>query len=110
VRYDDLSADLEGEMRRLAARLGIAVPSAAWPDLVEAATFEHMRARARQLAPDPAGIFKDTAAFFRRGVSGAGAELLTAEELAKYRARVAQLASPELLAWLHHGDRDVETG
>jgi hypothetical protein len=72
VHYDELSADLEGQMRRLAARLGLPVPSAAWPGLVEAASFEHMRARADQLAPNPAGVLKGTTAFFRRGTCWPG--------------------------------------
>ena len=47
VHYDDLAADLEGEMRRLAARLGIAVPEAKWPVIVvRAAGFAAMRAHA----------------------------------------------------------------
>jgi hypothetical protein len=101
VRYEDLLADLAGQMRRLAARLGIAVPEDAWPDLVEAATFDRMRADALRLAPDPAGILKDTAAFFRRGSAGSGAAVLTTAELARYRARAAELAAPDMLAWLH---------
>jgi aryl sulfotransferase len=104
VHYDDLLADLDGEMRRLAARLDITVPAQVWPRLVEAATFTHMRERAAQLVPDPSGIFKDRAAFFRRGSSGSGRELLGDAELAHYRARTAQLAPPELLAWLHRDE------
>jgi hypothetical protein len=101
VHYDDLSKDLEGEMRRLAARLGIEVPDTKWPELVHAAGFDQMRARAEQLAPDAMGTLKDRARFFRRGSSGAGRELLPAEELARYNARAAELAPPDLLAWLH---------
>ena len=101
VHYDDLSADLDGEMRRLAALLGITVPEQRWPDLVRAATFEHMRARAAAQAPDPAGILKDPAAFFRRGYGGAGHEELEQAELARYYARAAMLAAPDLLSWLH---------
>jgi hypothetical protein len=101
VHYDDLVNDLDGEMRRLAALLGIAVPGEIWPDLVAAATFESMRARARRVAPDPSGVLKDNAAFFRRGTSGAGREVLTSDEMARYHARTAQLAPPELLGWLH---------
>jgi aryl sulfotransferase len=101
VHYDDLSTDLEGEMRRIAARLGISIPSQTWPELVEAATFDRMRARAPQLVPDPAGLFKDNAAFFRRGRSGSGREVLTAEELAHYRDRATRLAPSDLVAWLH---------
>jgi hypothetical protein len=98
IHYDDLCADLEGEMRRLAARLAIAVP--AWPGLVQAATFEQMRAKADQVVPG-GGVLKSSAAFFRRGRSGAGREVLCDEELAHYHERVARLAPPDLLAWLH---------
>jgi hypothetical protein len=101
VHYDDLSDDLDGEMRRLAGLLDISVPEAVWPSLVEAATFVSMRARAEELTPNPSGILKDTAAFFRRGTSGSGRELLTEDELADYRARVAQLAPSDLVEWLH---------
>jgi aryl sulfotransferase len=100
VHYDDLSADLEGQMRRLARRLGIAVPEGTWPALVQAATFEGMRSRADRLVPT-AGLFKSDAAFFRRGTSGAGREILSADEIAGYHARAAQLAPSDLLAWLH---------
>ena len=101
VHYDDLSADLEGEMRCVASLLQITVPDEAWPDLVKAATYEHMRARADRLAPGPSGVLKDRAAFFRRGTSGAGKELLTADELDHYHARAAALAPPDMLTWLH---------
>jgi len=101
VHYADLSADLDGEMRRIADRLGIAVPADRWNALVEAATFTQMRARAKDLAPDPAGILKDRDAFFRRGSSGAGRELLSDAEFAHYLDRAGSLAPPDLLTWLH---------
>ena len=101
VHYDDLVADLEGAMRRLAERLGISPPADRWPALVEAATFDRMRGRADQLAPNPDGVLRSASAFFRRGRSGAGRELLTDAELDHYRARVAQLVPADLFAWLH---------
>ena len=79
VHYDNLLADLQGQMRRLAGQLAIAVPEQAWPALVRAATFESMSGRADTLVPT-AGIFKSNAAFFRRGTSGAGREILSDEE------------------------------
>ena len=51
VHYDDLKADLPGEMRRLAQRLDITVPESAWPSLVRAATFEDMRRARRPTRP-----------------------------------------------------------
>jgi aryl sulfotransferase len=100
AHYDELSADLEGQMRRLAGRLSITVPEQAWPALVRAATFDNMRARSSQLIPSP-GILKSDAAFFRRGTSGAGLEILTPDEVEHYNRRVAQLGQPDMLAWLH---------
>ena len=103
AHYDELSADLPGEMRRLASRLGITVPAGTWPGLVRAATFEEMRAGAGRII-GPAHVLKSSAAFFRRGTSGAGHEELSAGEQAAYRRRAAQLAPADLLRWLH---RDV---
>jgi aryl sulfotransferase len=101
VHYDDLLADLGGQMRGIAGYLGIAVPEAAWPALVRSATFEQMRATAVRRVPDRAGVLKDPGVFFRRGSSGAGREVLTTAELAAYHARAVRLASAELLGWLH---------
>jgi aryl sulfotransferase len=101
VHYDDLRADLDGAMRRLAARLGIPLTEGRWPDLVRAATFEAMREPSRASSPDTLGVLNDPAAFFRRGVSGDGPALLSAGELARYHERVATMAPADLLAWLH---------
>jgi aryl sulfotransferase len=101
AHYDDLLSDLAGQMRRLADRFGIAVREQVWPALVEAATFERMRDRDDVLVPPPPGIAADTALFFRRGTSGAGGEILGDEEMAWYLARVARLAPPDFIEWLH---------
>jgi hypothetical protein len=101
VHYDDLLADLTGQMRLLADRLGIDVPERAWPALSEAATFERMRDRADNLVQTPPGTVTDVASFFRSGTSGAARAILSDEELADYYARTARLAAPDLLQWLH---------
>ena len=100
VHYERLRADLDGQMRWLAGRLGITIPERAWPALVRAATFENMSRNADQMIPAP-GLFKSNAAFFRRGTSGEGREILSDAELAGYHARVARMAPPDMLAWLH---------
>ncbi|MFY1692535.1 sulfotransferase domain-containing protein [Plantactinospora sp. WMMB782] len=106
VHYADLSADLSGQMRRIARWLGIEVPEQRWPALVEAAGFTRMRDRAAELAPDRSGVLRSRAAFFRRGGTGAGRELLRPGELAHYRRRLATLGPPDLVAWLHREDAD----
>ncbi len=104
VHYDQLTEDLEGQMRRLAAILGISVPETAWPGLVKAATFEEMRASASRLQPMPE--LMDPAAFFHSGESGRGSELLSDQVLARYHERISRLCPPGLVAWLHR-QRDV---
>jgi aryl sulfotransferase len=108
VHYQDLSADLPGEMRRLARRLDITVPEEKWPSLVHAATFKQMQAAADQLQPLQYlrnwDFSKEHSTFFRRGASGDGRALLTEAELARYYTRAAQVAPRELLTWLHRDD------
>jgi len=102
LHYDDLQVDLEGEMRRLAGRLGIDVPEERWPTLVKAATFSEMRGRAEVVAPDTHNrIWQSTEDFFRRGTSGQWADVFDDELQAHYEARVRELAPPDLIAWLH---------
>jgi len=100
VHYDDLASDLEGEMRRLARYLGIDVAEERWPVLVDAARFDRMQAAATELI-DPFDVLKDKTQFFRRGTSGAALEVLSNDDLARYRQRAGQLAPPDLLRWLH---------
>ena len=104
LRYEDLKADLDGEMAQLAGRLGIVVPPALWSTLVDAATFDRMRARADDVAPEVReSLWVDNQRFFHRGTSGQWRSLLDDEGAARYNARVAELASPELAAWVHAG-------
>jgi hypothetical protein len=101
LHYDDLKADLEGQMRTLADRLGIDVPTQQWPSLVKSASLEEMRHRPSMTAPE-AGLFIDDAAFFKKARKGEWREVLDNEQdLRRYNDRAAALAPAELLAWMH---------
>ena len=105
LHYDDLKADLPGEMRRLADRLGIEVPEDRWPQLVDAASLESMRSRADQMVPGAGrDQWHDPARFFNKGISGQWREVLDDDDVARYAERVRSLASPDLVEWLHHAD------
>ncbi len=104
VHYADLTRDLEGQLRRLAAALEIEVADADWPLLVDAAGFDRMRQLASDLVPDERlGLLKDAGRFFRRGGTGQWRSVLSADELDRYAERLATLAAPDLAHWLHHG-------
>src|SRR5439155_2544244 len=112
VHYSDLLADLAGQMRRIADYLGIDVPAANWPALVEAARFQSMREEAiRQEAenspPGALRLWKEGAAsFFHKGTNGRWRDVLSGDDVALYESAAAAL-DPELRAWLEGGSHAV---
>ncbi|HEY1751376.1 MAG TPA: sulfotransferase domain-containing protein [Caulobacteraceae bacterium] len=104
THYRDLTTDLEGELRRLAAFLGIRVAPQVWPRLTEAASFAAMRAAADQTAPGAhLGEWTDNAAFFARARLGEWRTALTAENQALYDEVAPTRVPPALRAWLEGG-------
>lgn len=102
LHYAEMKEDLEGQMRRIAAALGIDIPESDWPKLVEAATFDRVRAKSETLAPENT-IWKDKTEFFRKGSNGQWQDLFDEADLERYRARIAELTTPEISEWLHRG-------
>ena len=101
-RYEDMKADLEGSMRRLASVLRVEVDEAKWPTLVEAATFDKMRDRASDLAPQVTnGFWQEDARFFHVGGSGQWRAFFDEAAQERYEKRLNVVASPELVAWLN---------
>jgi hypothetical protein len=106
LHYGDLKTDLEGQMRSLASQLGIDVPEDRWPALVKAATFDEMKRRAVDAAPNATEtIWKDTERFFNKGTNEQWRGVLEPEDLDRYEARVKELVDPDLVDWLHRGSQ-----
>ena len=107
LHYDDLKADLAGQMRQMAARLGIDVDEHRWPRLVQAATFESMRSRAETTVPSSGPehwIIPPRSSAAARAASGA-ASSTTPTSPGTPRA-VRALASGNLVEWVHRGPID----
>ena len=103
VHYADLLADLEGQMRRVAAFTGIEVAEEAWPELVAAARFDTMKQEAIRNSEHLGLIFEGGAGrFFHKGTNGRWRDVLTENDLALYEAAAAEL-DPELRSWLEAG-------
>lgn len=106
LHYADLRADLEGEMRRLAKALDIAVPEEKWPGLVEAAGFEAMKAHASENAPGAhLGEWANDTNFFRKARKGEWESALNDENKALYQSVTNAKLEPGLKAWLEGGRR-----
>jgi aryl sulfotransferase len=103
VHYNDLQADLEREMRRVAGFLDIDIPEALWAGVVERCTFERMREEAEKIG-DFQRLFEGGAeSFLFKGANGRWRGVLTEGELQRYQDRVQELLAPEAANWLEHG-------
>jgi len=105
LHYNDLKADLAGEMRRIAAFLGIDVPAARWPAVVERCTFEGMRARPAEIGDLDFAFEGGLKGFLFKGTNGRWRDVLTAAELDAYAKRAAELVPPDAAAWIERGGR-----
>lgn len=99
--YDDMWADLGGQMTRLAGVLGLVVERERLERFVEAATFDSMRARARLTVPDSdINAWQEPATFFSVGGRRAWSELLSEQDLRKFQDRLRSLGGIDLATWL----------
>ena len=104
VHYNDLKADLEGQMRRIGRFLGIETAEDKWPAFVDAASFEGMKRDAAVLGPEMGMVFEGGAErFLFKGTNNRWRDVLTAEDLALYEENAARTLTPELKRWLEQG-------
>jgi hypothetical protein len=101
--YADFSADLPGEIVRLAGALDIKMTRERAEELAAEATLERMRDRAGDVLPNAGAIWRDDRAFFRAGGFGEWRSRVNDDDLAEYDRTVKSITSPELATWAHHG-------
>ncbi|WP_049578614.1 sulfotransferase domain-containing protein [Streptomyces sp. SBT349] len=100
LHYQDMLDDLDRQMRRVSAFLGIPVDEELWPAMVEACRFRDMKAESHRIFA-PGAISAAVAAFefFHKGRNGQWQSVLTDEDLALYRAAMDPLPD-DMRAWL----------
>jgi len=105
VHFAALKADPEGEMRKIAAFLGIDIPEDRWPTILEHCSFDYMKAHAADVAPLGGAIFDGGGAtFINKGVNGRWRDVLTAQDCADYEGRAMAELGPECAHWLATGE------
>jgi len=108
VHYKDLKADLESEMRLLAAFLRIKVAEQIWPSLIHAAEFNAMKEQGAELMPGVVGMFNDGKdRFFNKGLDGRWRDIFDPADLATYTSKLAATLPPGCVRWLEGGRRMV---
>lgn len=110
VHYNDLKADLDGEMARIARFLGIEVAPDLWPQVVERCTFESMKQRGRR---GEIGDFEQTwhggsDTFLHKGTNERWRGVLTSDDLDAYERVVGERLPPDAAEWVEKGS--IATG
>lgn len=103
VHYNDLKADLSGEMRRVAEFLDIEIAESQWSEVVERCTFEGMRAAGQRIAHFEIGFEGGIEGFLFKGTNGRWRDELGEDDLAAYQRRVAATLPPDAAHWIEHG-------
>jgi aryl sulfotransferase len=104
VHFNDLKAQPEAEIRRIAAFLDIDPPAGAWPQIIAAADFAAMRAEGDTLLPNMIRSWDEgPRRFLHKGTNERWRGVFSEEDLADYDTAVRAHFSPALAAWLEGG-------
>lgn len=105
LHYSDMKRDLRGAIAKIAAAAGVSIDDGFLDAMTEAASFESMKRKAEQFAPESGtGMWKAESNFFARGANEQWREVLSDTDLAAFEARIAELLPPDQAAWLIGGD------
>lgn len=105
VHYNDLLADLDGEIRRVAKFLGIERSDAEFARIADATVFSTMKERADAIVGDVANmVWKGGAkTFIHKGTNGRWREHFDETDLRLYDAAAERAMSSDCRDWLENG-------
>ena len=104
VHFANLKADLPGEIRKMAAFLGIPVHEAKWPAIVEHCSFDYMKENAAPAVPLGGAFWEGGAkTFIHKGTNGRWTSMLTPDDVRNYEAKAKEELGDTCAAWLATG-------
>jgi len=107
VHYNNLKADMPGEIRNMAEFLEIEIDEERWPDIVEHCTFDYMKSIAPTLSPMLNDLFEGGLKnFVYKGTNGRWRDILTPEDIRKYEKVVSENMTPDCAHWHATGEVD----
>jgi len=105
VHFNDLKADLDGEIRRIAEFLDVPFPEEKRAAILEHCTFAYMKQHAAKMSPPQAPLVwadgPDT--FINKGTNGRWRDLLSAEDVKMYEEKAIAELGEECASWLAEG-------
>lgn len=104
VHFNNLKANLGGEIRRIAAFLDIPIDEAKWPAILEHCGFDYMRAAASRVEILNRNFKDGGKTIINKGTNGRWKDVLSAEEIARCDEVAAERLTPECAHWLKTGE------
>ena len=99
-----MQRDLTSTIESIAKALGIDVTVQLLQQIADAVSFEAMKSKADQFAPEAGtGMWKQENRFFATGKNEQWKDKLTVQDLAKFDARINDLLTPEQAEWIVNG-------
>jgi aryl sulfotransferase len=108
IHFNDLKADLRGEMQAISSFLETSLTATEFDRAVSHCTFDYMKAHADWVAPRGGVSFEGGGrTFINKGSNGRWHDQLTLEESRTYEARARSELGDECAAWLAGGNANV---
>jgi len=102
--YAEMTADPAAVLNRLADILDLIIAPDLLEEILQASSFNHMKANAERFVPGAGmNIWHKESNFFNKGAGRQWEGVITEENLAAYDARMAELLPTEDVAWLEGG-------
>jgi aryl sulfotransferase len=110
VHFNDLKADLEGEIRCIAEFLDVPVPEDKRADILEHCSFAYMKEHAAKMAPPQAAAVWEGGAdtFIHKGSNGRWRDVLSVEDVRMYEEKAVEELGEECAGWLAEGRKAWE--
>ncbi len=106
LHFNDLKADMPGEIRRMAEFLDIDINEEKWPAIVEHCTFDYMKKNATKSVPLGGAFWEGGAeTFINKGTNGRWRDILSDEENRVYEETARQQLGEDCAHWLATGGK-----
>jgi aryl sulfotransferase len=108
VHFNDLKADMEREIRRVARFLEIDVPEPKWQSILGRCSFDYMREASMKLDVLDKFFKGGGATFIHKGTNGRWKDVLSPAEIARCDEVAARHLTPDCALWLRTGKVPVK--
>ncbi len=110
LHFNELKADLPGQIARIADFLEIEIDETRFPAIVEHCSFDWMKANATRSVPLGGAFWEGGAqTFVNKGTNGRWRDILTTEDRERYERIAREQLGDACARWLATGEREIET-